>query len=438
MSTFEQQLNAAIGAIDRDELAELALAIAAIPSPTGEEQAVGDFIVGWLNDQGIHAFAQHVEEGRVNAVGIMPGASGGQSRSLMFNGHMDTGGPMPHERAHPGVAGQLEFMEPYEEDGILYGTGMDNMKSGLAAFLGAMVALHRSGAPLSGDLIGAGVCGEIGLAPVDQYKGPHYRIKGVGTRYLLTHGIVSDYALVADTSHFGLTWAECGVVYAKVSTHGLALYTPFTKRHDDPAQSDNAIIQMGRVIDAIEHWAPGFESRNVVDFELGQVNPKVSIGAIAGGTPFKVANTPVNCSVYVDIRMPPGMRPIEAMREFRAAVTTAGVDTSVEFYISQRGYVAEGVEPLADAVREAHEQVTGTGLREIAPVESSMWTDTNLYNELGIPAVKFGIGAVLREAADGEMGGFQRIPNSTSVDDLVKAMRIYTATALRVCGSDGV
>jgi hypothetical protein len=36
------------------------------------------------------------------------------------------------------------------------------------------------------------------------------------------------------------------------------------------------------------------------------------------------------------------------------------------------------------------------------------------------------------------MGGFQRIPNSTSVDDLVKAMRIYTATALRICGSDAV
>jgi hypothetical protein len=62
-----------------------------------------------------------------------------------------------------------------------------------------------------------------------------------------------------------------------------------------------------------------------------------------------------------------------------------------------------------------------------------MWTDTNLYNEIGIPAVKFGIGAVLREARDGELGGFERIPNSTSVADLMRATKIYVATALQIC-----
>ena len=109
---------------------------------------------------------------------------------------------------------------------------MDNMKSGLAAVMGAVVAWHRSGLRLGGDVIVAGVCGEIGLAPVDQYQGRHYRSKGVGTRYLLTHGIVSDFALVADTSHFGLTWAECGVVYAKVSTRG----APSTRRSPGEAR----------------------------------------------------------------------------------------------------------------------------------------------------------------------------------------------------------
>jgi len=247
---------------------------------------------------------------------------------------------------------------------------------------------------------------------------------------------VSDYAVVADTSHFGLTWAECGVVYAKVSTSGRALYTPFTQRAASASESDNAIIQMTQVIETIEQWAPRFEARNVFGFEAGEVHPKVSIGAIAGGVPFKVANTPVNCSVYVDIRTPPGMRPLSAMREFRAAVAESGIAATVEFYLSQQGYVAEGVEPLVQAVTDAHERVTGTGLRTIAPVESSMWTDTNLYNEVAIPAVKFGIGAVLRESKAGELSGFERIPNSTSVSDLLKATRIYVATALLMCGGE--
>ena len=215
----DQQLRAALEQVDEDELADLALALTAIPSPTGEEQAVGEFVAEWLRDQGVHAFTQEVEEGRVNAVGLLPGEGG---PSLTFNGHMDTGGPAP-ELAAPGVVGQPEFMEPYREGEILFGTGMDNMKSGLAAVMGAVMAWHRSGLRLGGDVIVAGVCGEIGLAPVDQYQGGTTAARG---RYplSLTHGIVSDFALVADTSHFGLTWAECGVVYAKVSTRGRALY----------------------------------------------------------------------------------------------------------------------------------------------------------------------------------------------------------------------
>lgn len=432
MSQYEEDLEAALACVDEDELVELALALTEIPSPTGEEQAVGEFVADWLRRQGVHAFTQQVEDGRVNAVGVLHGSGNGQS--LMFNGHMDTGSPIPHELVAPGVAGQVGFLTPRREGDILYGTGMDNMKSGLAAIMAAQVACHRSGVRLPGDVIVAGVCGEIGLAQVDQYQGAHYRSKGVGTRHLLTHGVVSDYAVVADTSHFGLTWAECGVVYAKVSTAGRALYTPFTKRAADPSKSDNAIVKMTEVIDVIEAWGTEFEQRNVFTFELGEVHPRVSIGSIAGGAPFKVANTATSCSAYVDIRIPPGMRPLQAMREFRVALDRSPVEAGVEFYLSQQGYVAQGVGPLADAIAEAHESVTGAPLRTIAPVESSMWTDTNLYNEIGIPAVKFGIGAVLRESSAGELGGFERIPNSTSVGDLLKATRIYIATALRISG----
>ena len=37
---------------------------------------------------GLHVQWQQVEDGRANALGILPGAGGG--KSLMFNGHMDT------------------------------------------------------------------------------------------------------------------------------------------------------------------------------------------------------------------------------------------------------------------------------------------------------------------------------------------------------------
>ncbi len=428
MTTYEQQLDAAFAQVDEQELAALALDLTAIPSPTGEERDIGEFIARWLSDQGLVTFTQDVEEGRVNAVGVLAGQ--GKGASLMLNGHMDTGGPVPHELAAPGVAAQPEeIMEPYEEDGILYGTGMDNMKNGLAAIMGAATACRRAGLELSGDVIVAGVCGEMCVAPIDQYQGRRYRAQGMGTRYLLTHGVVSDYAVVADGSHFGLTWAECGAVFAKVSTSGLPLYTPFTRRSTSPADTDNAIIKMTQVIEAIEEWAAEFEAENVFRFPAGEIRPRVSIGAISGGIPFKVAVTPLACSAYVDIRLPPGMRPIDAMRDFKSAVHGRCSNARVDFYISQQGHVGVGIEPIVAAITDAHHAVAGSALDPIAPGETSMWTDINVYNEIGIPAVKYGIGGLLRQRD----GRTEWVPHTTTVDDLVKATRVYIATALKLC-----
>jgi acetylornithine deacetylase/succinyl-diaminopimelate desuccinylase-like protein len=418
--------------IDQDEACQLALDICAVPSPTGEEAAVAEFMLEWFGRQGFRSVRQEVESGRLNAVGILPGAS--QGASLMFNGHLDTGTPMRHEDIVGIVPLPPEPSTPRREDGVLYGVGMDNMKSGIAAFMIAAAAIKRSGISLSGDLIMAGVAGEIGRAPVDQYQGKYYRSKGVGTRYLLTHGIVSDYAIVADTSHFGLTWVECGVLYLKIATHARGLYTPFTSRTTDYKQSANAILRMIPLIDALERWAVDYEKRSIYPFGGGEVHPKVSIGSIMAGAPFRVANTPLGCSIYVDIRVPPNKLPIEVLREVRQALGSAGVEFTMDPYLTQRGYEGEGVEPLVEALQGAHEFVIGQPIRTIHPGETSMWTDTNLYHEAGIPAVKFGIGGVLRDSPQGERFGKVRVPDTTSVDDLIKAAKMYAAASLAICG----
>lgn len=419
-------------AINPDEVCQLALDLCSIPSPTGEEGSLSEFIVDWFKKNGLIGIRQEVETGRSNAIGILRGGRDGPV--LMFNGHMDTGAPVRHEDLSGPVPPRAPHMEPYIEDGILYGTGMDNMKSGLAAIMSAARAIKDSGIFLKGDLIVAGVVGEVSRAPVDQYQGHYYRSKGVGTRYLLTHGVVSDYAIVADASHFGLTWAQCGVVYAKISVPGKAAYTPSTVRASNPGESSNAIIKMTVLIEAFERWAADYERRNVYRFEGGEIHPKVNIGAIAGGAPFKVANSPLACSIYVDIRTPPGMRPIQVQRELRTLLNTLNLDYELELFTSQAGYEGSGVEPLVEAIGEAYRVVAGKPLAPIDPYENSMWTDTNLYNELGIPAVKFGIGAVLKPGAEGELHGMIRLRNSTSVEDLINATKIYAAASLKVCG----
>src|SRR5688572_26253525 len=74
--------------IDRNEVAQLARDLVDIPSPTGQEAAVADYILDWYARQGLKAVRQEVEVDRPNAVGILKGRGGGLS--LMFNGHTDT------------------------------------------------------------------------------------------------------------------------------------------------------------------------------------------------------------------------------------------------------------------------------------------------------------------------------------------------------------
>lgn len=49
--------------IDQEELCQLALDLTAIPSPTGEEAALGEFILDWFAAQGLEPVRQEVERG---------------------------------------------------------------------------------------------------------------------------------------------------------------------------------------------------------------------------------------------------------------------------------------------------------------------------------------------------------------------------------------
>jgi len=68
--------------------------------------------------------------------------------------------------------------------------------------------------------------GEIGMGPMDEFQGPKYIGKGYGSRHAVAHGIMGDYALVAESTDFGVTGVEAGAAYFKVTLHGTGYYTP--------------------------------------------------------------------------------------------------------------------------------------------------------------------------------------------------------------------
>lgn len=118
----------------------------------------------------------------------------------------------------------------------------------------------------------------------------------------------------------------------------------------------------------------------------------------------------------------------------RAMLDAVGLEYELELFSSQMGQEGKGVEPLVEAIRHTHQMMVGKPLPPIDPAENGMWTDTDVFNELGIPAVKFGVGTALRPAAESELHGMARVPNSTSVEDLVNARKIYALASLSLCG----
>lgn len=302
-----------------------------------------------------------------------------------------------------------------------------NDRGPIAAFMIAARAIKNSGVRLKGNLVLAAVAGEIGMAPVDEFQGPRYVGKGLGTRYMVDHGVVADYAVVAETTDFGVTWVECGVCYFKITVKGKMMYTPRSARTDDYRTHPNAIVKAARVIGAIEEWAARYEKENTYEFEGGVVLPKVAIGAIRGGLPYKPNRTVGSCSLYVDVRLLPGESPDKVHRELQEVLAGLEVDVEVQPYLFRRGYIGEGTEPLVKTIAEVYRSLRGEEIPPVPGPVTSMWRDINIFNSVGVPAVTFG--PPRRSAID----AFGRETRYLSRQDLIDTAKLYAMIALDVC-----
>jgi len=143
MAMNQEAAKKVLAQIDKGELAQLACELVNIPSPTGQEKAIAEFILGWYQANGLKAVRQEVEVNRPNAVGILKGD--GTGLSLGFNGHLDTSFTGTQEDLR-----MVASVEPDSDlkgsitDGKVRGLGISNMKGGVAAFMMAGKALKKA------------------------------------------------------------------------------------------------------------------------------------------------------------------------------------------------------------------------------------------------------------------------------------------------------
>jgi acetylornithine deacetylase/succinyl-diaminopimelate desuccinylase-like protein len=121
--------------------------------------------------------------------------------------------------------------------------------------------------------------------------------------------------------------------------------------------------------------------------------------------------------------MPPQVRPVQIQNELEKTLNATGIEYEMDIYKSLLGHEGKNVEPLVACAEEVYQFLFGAKIKPEAPERASIWTDTNVYNELGIPAIKIG--------PRGRRIGPRN--EEIEIDTMVEAAQVYSLIALDIC-----
>ena len=396
--------------IDRDELIELAMTLARIPSFTTEETECARFLHDYFVSKGLESELQEVDPGRFQTVARLRGTGGGQS--LMLNGHIDID-PIPE-----GISG--DPWQPKVKGDTLWGAGLGNMKGGTAAMALAAVALKQANVPLKGDVIVACVVGELQGGP--------------GTVHLLKSGVHTDLAIIGEPfgSEFILT-KHAGVIQLAIHVIGRSTHISVKEK------GINAIIKMSKVAETVEN----IKLVGPRDPELPAL-PLVNVGSILGGRGRDVElrgpnNVPDFCSIYVDIRFTPGMTPDSIVADLHRQLNKLKNDDpdltyEIEFPLKpERRMLREVMMPFSAPIGSPLVQTLKDKVTEIRGVAPQLGTklpngyggtDASHLFPRGISCCNYGPGRS-GEGPDRYLG--------VSINEMLECSRAYAATASELC-----
>jgi acetylornithine deacetylase/succinyl-diaminopimelate desuccinylase-like protein len=398
--------------VKKDEIVAMSCDVINIPSPTGEELQMAEYMRDVLERLGLNVTWQEVEEGRANVVGRWTGGGGG--KNLMFNGHMDTSNTGSEEF----LTGLGYKPSAVVRDGFIYGLGIYNMKGALVCYTHAVKALLRAGVKLKGDVIIAAVAGEIEKTQWGEFKGKQYRGYGCGTHYLVNHGILPDMCILGEPTDMHVVLEHFGSMWVRISCTGIYVHTAFCEGREEM----NSIRRMHALIDPIMKWIAVWEKKAA----YGGKKAIVNLGGIRGGHAWRASRTPEKTDLFLDVRVPPTVPLSEARRDIQQlflGLEMQHPDWGLEFetYVSVPGAQINEQHEMIQAIDANHERITGKRPER----EVVTWcSDASVLSRYGVETVNYGPSSGPRDK-EGE---------KVKIQTLVDITKIYALTAAELCG----
>ncbi|RBW67974.1 ArgE/DapE family deacylase [Bacillus taeanensis] len=367
------------------------------PSTLGKEATVQHYIADYLaNDLGLrtetfipdpkrlsklpgYSPAEWSYAGRPVVVGTWQSTGPKIGKSLILQGHVDVVSPEPVS---------LWNYDPWGaviEGDKMFGRGIQDMKSGIAAMIFALKAVKESGVILGADVLVQTVIEE--------------ECTGNGALAALDKGYTADGALIPEPFGLNGLTSQVGVIWMRVKVKGAGAHV------ERASQAVNAIEKAYHLIGALSEYRKLINKRpKHQDFAHIEHPLNVNIGMIHSGD--WPSNVPSLCTFEVRIGFYPGQHPDDIKAEVTEWLFDAAkeddwlkeVPPEITFY----GFHAEGVsldrdQPLFHTLARAHHAVTEKPLHSISTTAT---TDIRFYNlYYGIPATCYGpVGANMHGA----------------------------------------
>jgi len=288
--------------VKEKRVAQLTRTLVEIPSETGKEKKIGDWLIAYFEKLGLTQITRlPVEEAGDTVYAVH---KGGDGPKLMLNFHIDTFDAFEGWDTPP--------FKIVEKEGRLYGLGAHDMKGGAACALAALEAIIESGVKLSGDLIVSGTSDEEYWS-----RGAHALIKS---------GILEGckYCIVPEPAdHATILIGQRGRHVFKLRFYGSSVSAAYD-------EGVNAVVDAAKVVASFEKHKPdGFGYMP----EYNMRGTLCVTGLHSGGDKIYV---PELAEVTIDRHILPGQSVDEAADQIKRIIAEADIKGRYELTWDER------------------------------------------------------------------------------------------------------